>query len=350
MTTDKFSQQCQKAAHIMQGFFYPEVGKLDRAQALIPQNIISQAKGVAILQVTRVGFHVSGRYGTGVVVARLADGTWSPPSVVKTAGIGLGFVFGAEVTDRVFVLNTDDAVNAFCSGQVTLGGNLSVAAGLVGRTAEAGISLGSKNAVPIFTYSKTQGLLFGASFEGSVVTEGKKENAAFYGSDVSVKEILHGFIPRPQVAADLYAVLERRVSFEKTKDTEPSITGLSAPPFIIPTFKPSATTNPPSYEEFAVLSEDDYHKIVTDAIITPVSVQPSASPSSRPLPTAPGSTTNNQEGYCVALHDYTSEEPGDLKFKVGDRIRVTKKNADGWWYGVLEKSKGSFPSNFVRLV
>ncbi|KAJ3091065.1 hypothetical protein HK100_007277, partial [Physocladia obscura] len=349
MTTNEFFQQCQKAAHIMQGFVYPDVGMLDKAEALIPQNIISQAKGVAILQVTRVGFHVSGRYGTGVVVARLADGTWSPPAVIKTGGIGLGFVFGAEVTDAVFVLNTDDAVNAFCSGQFTLGGNLSLAAGPVGRAAEAGISLGSSAiAVPIFTYSKTQGLLVGASFEGSVVTEGKKENVAFYGSDVSVKEILHGFVPRPQVAAGLYAVLERRVSFEEAKSTEPSITGSSAPPFKIPTFEPSATTYPPSYEEFAVLSDDDYHKVVNGAIVAAVPVQSSASFSLRPLPTPPGSTTNDQVTYCIALHDYASEEPGDLNFKVGDCIRVTKKNVDGWWYGVLEKSEGSFPSNFVR--
>ncbi|KAJ3070805.1 hypothetical protein HDU98_006194 [Podochytrium sp. JEL0797] len=191
-------EECTKAAAILCQFVLPEI----KAEG-IPVDIITRARGIAILQVTRVGFHVSGRYGTGVVMARLGDGTWSAPSVCRMAGMGFGFMIGAEVTDVVMVLNTEDAVNAFTKGdQVTLGGNLSVAAGPVGRSAEAGAAL--VGFTPIFSYSKTKGLYAGASFEGSVVTEVKDANKGFYGRPITAKEILGGFMPRPAAASALY--------------------------------------------------------------------------------------------------------------------------------------------------
>ena len=72
------------------------------------------------------------------MVARLPDGKWSAPSAIAAAGVGFGGQIGAQITDCVFILNNDDAVKAFAhGGNVTLGGNLSVAAGPKGRSAEA---------------------------------------------------------------------------------------------------------------------------------------------------------------------------------------------------------------------
>ncbi|KAI8608791.1 hypothetical protein BC830DRAFT_1071655 [Chytriomyces sp. MP71] len=190
--------ECAKAAGIIAQFLQPSA--IDQ---LIPADVIARAQGVAVLKVTRLGLHLSGRYGTGVLVARLPDGTWSAPSVIKTAGVGVGFVIGAEVTDAVLILNSAKAVASFTQENVTLGGNLSVAAGPVGRSAEGAVSI--LNPAPVYSYSKTKGLYAGASLEGSAIIEGKSENARFYGRPVSVREILSGVIPRPQAAAPLYA-------------------------------------------------------------------------------------------------------------------------------------------------
>ena len=91
----------------------------------IPTAVMREAKGLAILTVTKAGFIVTGRGGTGIVVARTEKG-WSGPSAIGTGGIGFGFQAGAQVSELVIVLNTPEAVNAFSKGgNVTLGGALS---------------------------------------------------------------------------------------------------------------------------------------------------------------------------------------------------------------------------------
>lgn len=106
----------------------------------IPPHVLRNAKGVAILRVLKGGFVVSGRAGEGVVVARLPGGGWSGPSAIGTGGAGFGFQVGGNVTEFVIILNTQAAVDAFArGGNVEFGGALSVAAGPVGRTAEAGV-------------------------------------------------------------------------------------------------------------------------------------------------------------------------------------------------------------------
>lgn len=86
----------------------------------IPQTVLSEARGLAIIRVLKVGFGISGKGGQGVVVARTGNG-WSGPSFVGTGGAGVGFQIGAQVTDFVIVLNNRDAVRAFSrDGNVTI--------------------------------------------------------------------------------------------------------------------------------------------------------------------------------------------------------------------------------------
>jgi lipid-binding SYLF domain-containing protein len=95
----------------------------------IPRAVMRDAKGLAILTVTKGGFIFSGRGGTGVVVARTDKG-WSGPSAIGTGGIGFGFQAGVQVSELVILLNTPEAVNAFSKGgNVTLGAGMSIAAG-----------------------------------------------------------------------------------------------------------------------------------------------------------------------------------------------------------------------------
>ena len=92
-------------------------------ETAIPPRVLRDATGVAILTVTKAGFIVSGRGGTGVIVARTEKG-WSGPSAIGSGGIGVGFQAGVQVSEYVIILNTPEAVNAFSKGgNVTLGGN-----------------------------------------------------------------------------------------------------------------------------------------------------------------------------------------------------------------------------------
>ncbi|GAB4190061.1 MAG: lipid-binding SYLF domain-containing protein [Simkaniaceae bacterium] len=170
----------------------------------IPAEILRNAQGLAILSVVKAGFIFSGKIGSGIVIARNPDG-WSAPSAIGTGGAGWGLQIGAEVTDFVLVLNTRSAVEAFASGgSLTLGGNVSVAAGPVGRTAEAGIGVPF---AAVYSYSRSQGLFVGVSLEGAVLVEREGVNRDFYGRYVSARELLSGQVLPPKSARALYKEL-----------------------------------------------------------------------------------------------------------------------------------------------
>jgi lipid-binding SYLF domain-containing protein len=171
----------------------------------IPPAVMRAARGVAILTVTKAGFIGSARGGTGVVVARTEKG-WSAPSAIGTGGLGVGFQAGVEITEFVIVLNTPAAVDAFAKeANVTLGGNLSVAAGPVGRAAEAGVGLQTA----VYTYSRSQGLFAGVSLEGTGIGTRDDVNAGYYGRPVRPAEILAGRVQEPAGAQKLRSVLAK---------------------------------------------------------------------------------------------------------------------------------------------
>ena len=171
----------------------------------IPSRILRRARGLAIISVVKAGLIFSGKAGEGVVVARTGPG-WSGPSFIGTGGAGWGPQIGAQVTDFVIVLNNESAVRAFSKGgNVTLGADASVAAGPVGRAAEADVT----PRAAIYTYSKTKGLFIGASLEGAVIGTRQGANEHYYGRPVSAYDILHGRVAAPPGAANLRAALGR---------------------------------------------------------------------------------------------------------------------------------------------
>jgi SH3 domain-containing YSC84-like protein 1 len=197
----------------------PEVGMqqdVDQATAIIqrfqeipekgiPPSVLKAARGVAILTVTKAGFIGSVRGGSGVVVARTDKG-WSGPSEIGTGGLGAGFQAGVDITEFVMILNTPAAVEAFSKqGNVTLGGNLGVSAGPVGRSAEAAVSLQSA----IYSYSRSQGFFAGVSLEGTVVSVKDDYNQAYYGKPVTAQEILSGKVQPPAGARNLLQELSK---------------------------------------------------------------------------------------------------------------------------------------------
>jgi lipid-binding SYLF domain-containing protein len=171
----------------------------------IPEKVLRDAKGLAILTVLKAGFMFSGQGGVGVVVARTGK-SWSGPSGIATGGAGFGFQVGAEVTEFVLVLNTPEAVAAFAhGGNVTLGGALSAAAGPVGRTAAAAVM----PVAAIYTYSRSQGLFAGVSIEGQGLATRDKANQDYYGRAVTPRQILAGKVKPPKGALKLTRALQR---------------------------------------------------------------------------------------------------------------------------------------------
>jgi hypothetical protein len=125
-------KECARAAATLRAFC-ADPSNPDSALNSIPKRVLQGARGLAIFTVVKAGMIWSGKLGSGLVIARLPDGSWSAPSCLGTTGVGFGFQVGADVSDFVIVLNSDDAVRAFAtSGNMTIGGNLSAAVGPIG--------------------------------------------------------------------------------------------------------------------------------------------------------------------------------------------------------------------------
>ncbi|XP_043699421.1 uncharacterized protein LOC122650164 [Telopea speciosissima] len=195
-----------KATNTIRG--YNKVGVL-KPERSIPDSILSQAKGLAILTVVKVGMMVTYNVGTGLVVARREDGSWSPPSAISSFGVGWGAQVGGELTDFIIVLRTKEAVKTFGSTvHLSVGAGLSAAVGIVGRNAEADLRAGDGGYAACYTYSCSKGAFVGCSLEGSMVTTRTLENSRFYGSSsINASDILLGSLPRPPAAAILYHAL-----------------------------------------------------------------------------------------------------------------------------------------------
>ncbi|TKY71885.1 SH3 domain-containing protein [Spatholobus suberectus] len=187
---------------------YNQIGFV-KPEKSIPDVILRRAKGLAIITVVKVGVVVTYNIGTGLVVARREDGSWSPPSAVSTFGVGWGAQAGGELTDFIIVLRTNDAVKTFSGNMhLSLGAGLSAAVGIVGRSVEADVRAGDGGYAACYTYSCSKGAFVGCSLEGSMVTTRTQENSRFYGSQsISATDTLLGSLPRPPAAAILYRAL-----------------------------------------------------------------------------------------------------------------------------------------------
>lgn len=195
-----------KATNTIQG--YNKVGSFKPEKA-IPDAILRQAKGLAILTVVKVGVMVTYNIGTGLVVARREDGSWSPPSAISSLGVGWGAQAGGELTDFIIVLRTSDAVKTFGGNvHLSIGAGLSAAVGIVGRTVGADVRAGDGGLAACYTYSCSKGAFVGYSLEGSIVATRRQENSRFYGSQsINSSDILLGSLPPPPAAGILYQAL-----------------------------------------------------------------------------------------------------------------------------------------------
>ncbi|XP_041365917.1 SH3 domain-containing YSC84-like protein 1 [Gigantopelta aegis] len=370
--------EAKKAAKILREFTMPSA----RAgpDKLIPASILAKAKGLAIITVFKAGFLVTARGGSGVVIAKLEEEDdhyekgWSAPSAIGLAGLGGGFEIGAEVTDFVIILNSQTAVDAFSKGgNLTLGGNFTIAAGPLGRNLEGDVSVRSPSA--IYTYSKTKGIFAGISIEGSCLIERKDANRKFYGEDIRAYQILSGEVEPPEECIALYEVLSNhrneaiRAGLAMVKDEvykhrhtikDRVSEGLSS------RFQSFRSGGEKGSQKEVVRSSStvssvkmgrnfkgtQQKEVVTRTTRTTVRTATKSGHNLSPekLSIAAGGGLGSVE--VIAEHEFKGQLSSDLSFKPGDKITVltrTQSHFD-WWEGALHGKIGIFPANFVRVI
>lgn len=158
----------------------------------IPPHLLRDARGVAVVPgLIKVGLIIGARHGRGVVMVRKETGAWSNPVFVTLTGGSLGYQVGAQSTDIVLVFKSEKSVDGLLGGKFTLGADAGVAAGPVGRRAEAATDAQLKS--EIYSYSRSRGAFAGVSLEGSAFLIDDESNAAYYGKEaIRPAEIVSG--------------------------------------------------------------------------------------------------------------------------------------------------------------
>ncbi|ETI19291.1 hypothetical protein G647_09123 [Cladophialophora carrionii CBS 160.54] len=391
--------ECKKAGKILASFVDPR--QSFGPDKVIPPSILANAKGLAVLTVFKAGFLGSGRLGSGVVVARLADGSWSAPSAIATAGGGFGGQIGFELTDFVFILNDYNAVRSFSqAASVTLGGNVSIAAGPVGRNAEAAGAASLKGVAGVFSYSKTKGLFAGVSLEGSVLIERRDANEKLYNGRVTARQLLEGAVRPPPAADPLMRVLNTRVfsgaafadnmyndmpiyddqhddvvwegrtgeAYGANVRNNRSSTVTSADDNYVYRDNPSQARRantwaddvydraPAGRTNSGNTSNSNFDTFSSRSRSSTLQNDHSYSDNRPNRPTAPKPIFKQKTGMlrsdqAVALFTFDPDQEGDLGFKKGDVITITKRteSKSDWWTGRTEDGRtGVFPSNYVE--
>ncbi|KAH7328169.1 hypothetical protein B0I35DRAFT_472915 [Stachybotrys elegans] len=205
--------ECDKAARILKTFcddgFLASVQDLApsatpseprspvKAVRKIPKRIIQNAAGIAVFTCMRSGLWMTGSGGSGILIARKSDGTWSPPSGIMLHTPTLSFVIGVDVYDCVLIVSNLAALEAITKPQVVLGEDIELTPG-------PAVALDSNEAdinwrdigKTVFTYMKSRGQLQTVNLNGCILTERANENERFYDSNLSQLEILAGNVPK----------------------------------------------------------------------------------------------------------------------------------------------------------
>jgi lipid-binding SYLF domain-containing protein len=193
----KITERIEKAHEILHSLMAtPDKG--------IPLDIASSAQCVIVVPSFKKGaFIFGGEYGQGVATCRTPKG-WSAPVMIQMAGASFGFQIGGQSTDVVLIGRTHKSADDLLHDKVKLGGDVSVAAGPVGRSSTA--STTELANAEFLSYSRNKGLFAGIDLAGDEVNQNQKDTSALYGKDIPYQQILSGSVATPPAA----------VHFEKT--------------------------------------------------------------------------------------------------------------------------------------
>src|SRR6201996_5829524 len=154
----------------------------------IPHDLISDCQGVVIIpNLLNAGFVAGAKRGKGVAMVKLPDGKWSDPVFITLTGGSFGLQIGVQSVDMVLVFRHKGVLAKVKNGDFTIGGDISAAAGPVGRSSTA--STDYKLQAEVYSYSRSRGLFAGITIHGSNLAIDKTANAAFYGDGTTSHEI-----------------------------------------------------------------------------------------------------------------------------------------------------------------
>ncbi len=160
---------------------HPDFGELP--------DFVKRSKAIMIYpSLVKGGVIIGGEGGSGVLVVRDANRGWSDPAFYTLAAGSLGLQLGGQVSEAVFTVMNDRALNALIDNQFKFGGDISVAAGPSGK--RTGSAATTNFGSDVYSFAFTEGLFGGVSFEGAGVLKRDSWNTAYYGEGATPYAIL----------------------------------------------------------------------------------------------------------------------------------------------------------------
>jgi lipid-binding SYLF domain-containing protein len=180
----------------------------------VPADLMKRAECVAVIPgVKKAAIGFGGQFGYGAATCRgnQGKGPFGPPVMISIKGGSFGLQLGGQSTDVVMLFMTPDSMKYLLRDKVTLGGDVSAAAGPKGRAASAETSASMRS--EILYYGRSRGLFAGISLQGSVVTPDKDANKDVYGREIDAKQLLEqGNAATPEPARKFVETVTRITS------------------------------------------------------------------------------------------------------------------------------------------
>ena len=173
----------------------------------VPKDLLDKAKCVVVIPgMKKAGFIVGAKYGRGFAVCRHEGGSgWSAPLAMRIEGGSVGFQIGGSEQDVLLLVMNDGGMHHILSDKFTLGGEATVAAGPVGRDAQA--QTDAMMHAEMLAYSRSRGVFAGIALQGATLRPDSETNKELYGHDVSNRDVLTGQVKAPEGAHKLDMVL-----------------------------------------------------------------------------------------------------------------------------------------------
>ena len=182
----------------------------------IPQDLLEKANCLVIVPgVKKAAFIVGAKYGKGFMICRNAksQGGWGAPASIRMEGGSFGFQIGGSETDVVMLVMEPSGKNSLLSSKFTLGGDVSVAGGPVGRSSSA--ETDAQMRAKILSYSRSRGAFAGIALNGATLREDLDDNRELYGKALTNRQIINGNVQPPASASELISILSRYSRHEK---------------------------------------------------------------------------------------------------------------------------------------
>jgi len=175
----------------------------------IPQDLLDKSQCIVVVPgMKKAAFIIGGKYGRGFFSCRAKSGhSWTGPAAIRVEGGSFGFQIGGSETDVIMLVMNQRGAERLLSSKFTLGGDASVAAGPVGRTATA--ETDAYLTAEILTYSRARGLFAGVSLSGATLRQDLDSNEALYGKKLTNKDIITGGAAAPASASKFVAILTK---------------------------------------------------------------------------------------------------------------------------------------------